>query len=377
MEVTCRDRQTGRECSLTISPSDTVVTLRTKALESLWGVPGPLEVSGTRFVGLPIDEMDLSESNVAGGDVLEIEMVVPDIAEMTYVVDRCSSFCLSHGDTLCATVSASGVVAVWGTETGQIERIVAEGLRGVNTMVFSPCNKLLAVAGDSKKVTIFTTNETTPCSVLCGHTSAVEQIVWSGHGAILASCSWDQTTRIWDAKTGSCLHTIIHESSVHCLDLFGEHIITGGTQLLAWTSSGVRIQEFVGHNELIFDVTSDVTAEQIISCGSDKTIRIWDTKTGGCARVLSGHAHEIYRMGVSRSAIFSVDSCGTACLWSRKDVARTSPLLRLNCTTSAVAISRCGKWLFTVTEEGIHATSSGVGDSAEDAVQNVPRKSIV
>ena len=44
--------------------------------------------------------------------------------------------------------------------------------------------------------------------LLCeGHINLVIYLAFSPDGSKLASASVDQTTRIWDAQTGDCLHT--------------------------------------------------------------------------------------------------------------------------------------------------------------------------
>jgi len=42
---------------------------------------------------------------------------------------------------------------------------------------------------------------------LRGHTSTIVGLDWSPNRSVLASGGWDGTIRVWDVKSGACLHT--------------------------------------------------------------------------------------------------------------------------------------------------------------------------
>ena len=48
-----------------------------------------------------------------------------------------------------------------------------------------------------------------PIHSLTGHFGYVNDIVWSGNGLKLLSCSFDGSVKVWDPKSGVCLHTLI------------------------------------------------------------------------------------------------------------------------------------------------------------------------
>jgi WD40 repeat protein len=88
--------------------------------------------------------------------------------------------------------------------------------------------------------------------ILRGHTSAVYILAISPNGQLLASGSDDQTVRLWNLKTGECLHVMCGH--------------------ISWVRSVV--------------FSSD---DQIVFSGSDdRTIKLWDVATGRCIKTVRG-----------------------------------------------------------------------------------------
>lgn len=79
--------------------------------------------------------------------------------------------------------------------------------------------------------------------VLQGHASKITQLVWSPDGSYLASASLDNTVRVWDAQSGSCISTVTGH--------------TGHITGLAWSPD----------------------ARQLASGSRDGTIRLWSIET--------------------------------------------------------------------------------------------------
>ncbi len=99
-------------------------------------------------------------------------------------------------------------VAILELETG---RVLAEwkpkvGL-GSATMAWSADGQLLAVAGaeSDPRVYVWNVRRGALQSVLEGHISAIVRVLFAHSGYLLATASWDGTTRLWDAASGDPL----------------------------------------------------------------------------------------------------------------------------------------------------------------------------
>ena len=94
--------------------------------------------------------------------------------------------------------------------------------------------------------------------ILEEHTSSVSSVNFSPDGKWLASGSWDNTVKIWDANNGECIRTLSEHS----------HFV----QSVSWSPDG----------------------KYLASGSEDKTVKIWDAKSGQCVETLEGHSKWVY-----------------------------------------------------------------------------------
>ena len=261
-----------------------------------------------------------------------------------------------------ASGSDDHTLRLWEIEKGEASKVLKRFDCAVSALSFDPKGKWLAVGTWNGDLMI--------CDPLTGkvirefseHRETITALAFDPSGRYLASGSADDRLIIWDAKTGDDLLTM-HQGNEYDVTTLafsrdGERIVTGDgeNQLKVWdTSSGDEIETLGGHAEpvtcVVFDPNGNVISgswddtifirraegdlrlkghngditglainqkgTRIISSSEDKTVKIWNAKTGELESSMSGHSESVRSLAVSAdgSRIFS-GSKGVIHFWT-------------------------------------------------------------
>ena len=127
---------------------------------------------------------------------------------------------------------------------------------------------------------------------LRGHTGSIGRIAWSPDGRMLASPSWDNTIRLWDAETGECLRTLKgHKDSANSVafDPTGHTLASGSHDrtVKLWEAASGRLLRTLGrHKDGVNSVAFDPAGHTLASGGHDGRVNLWEAPSGKLLRTL-------------------------------------------------------------------------------------------
>jgi len=119
------------------------------------------------------------------------------------------------------------------------------------------------------------------------------------------SGGWNDTIRIWDPGSGTCVGTLQgHSDHVWAVAVSpdGRRVVSGGydNTVRIWDAeSGACLRTLQGHTIWVYAVALAPDGRWVVSGSYDRTVRIWDSESGTCVRTLEGHTGTVSAVAVS------------------------------------------------------------------------------
>ncbi|GMF65042.1 unnamed protein product [Phytophthora lilii] len=168
-------------------------------------------------------------------------------------------------------------------------------------------------------------------ATLTGHEGVVFSLAFNApHATRLISGSYDKTCRLWNVQTGSAVgvyrgHTGEVVSAVFAPGSasntsFGSCSVDGSAIVWDLETETARLT-LSGHSAEVACLAFDSADTKLVATGScDSTVRLWDTRYGGCFRCIEQHDAEISSVAFDYRAntLLSSSSDGTCKLWDAR-----------------------------------------------------------
>jgi len=162
----------------------------------------------------------------------------------------------------------------------------------VNAIKWDPSGQLLASCSDDHTAKVWSMNQNACVRDLTDHSKEIYTIKWSPTGPgsanpdanlVLASASFDSTIRVWDARTGKCLHVLSkHTDPVYSVAFSanGLYLASGSFDRCVhiWNvRDGSLMQSHRGQGG-IFEVCWNAEGTKVAACFSNNTVIVLDVR---------------------------------------------------------------------------------------------------
>ena len=186
---------------------------------------------------------------------------------------------------------------------------------------------------------------------LRGHTRLVHGCAISPDGEWVVSASWDNTLKVWDARTGAELLTLEgHTDAIHgcAVSPLGDYLVSasGDGTLKVWDAQiGTELLTLRGHTDAVYGCAVSPAGDWVASASRDGTLRVWDAQTGAVRLILRGHGDAVRGCAVGPSGdwIVSASQDGTLKVWEARTGAEQLTLVGHSGSVFACAVSPDGK----------------------------------
>jgi WD40 repeat protein/serine/threonine protein kinase len=218
-----------------------------------------------------------------------------------------------------ATASADGTARVWSARQQRHVRAVHAPGRTLMHASFEPGGERIATIESTGVVQVWDGRGNVTATMEAGQTEALSQRVsWSPDGERLLSSGGGRAI-VWDARTGARLLEIEHGLRVLRAAWAGDgsRIVTASLDktVKLWDArTGALLQTLAGHEKPVTSAELDPDGRRVVSTSLDGTVRLWDAATGAPLRTLTEHTMQILsgRHGVNGALLITASADTTA-----------------------------------------------------------------
>ncbi len=202
--------------------------------------------------------------------------------------------------------SWDSTLRIWDASSGDVIRTVDEGSQ-VFAVSFAPDGKeIISASGELNRWSAASGDllRTWRASLEDNVSFRADEVAFSPDGRKIVSNGYTGLLIVWDAFTGSLLHTLYGSDSVGAFAFSpdGRQIVASspGGRLKLWDIAGGRLLRSLGARSLqVEDVAISPRENHFISVDSDNTLKLWNATNGHLAHVFGGSSDSVSAVAFS------------------------------------------------------------------------------
>lgn len=217
-------------------------------------------------------------------------------------------FSLDEENDLLASVGDDQTLKVWDTLTGQCITSRHGFTMSLRTLSLHPYLSLLASGSENGTVHLWELGNEIHHQILSGHTHRVMSVAFSPSGNFLAS-GGGYEVKVWmvDKSGIGDLHRVLRYPSAHinALSFSPQGNVLAASydngKICFWDLETGRYRECLQSHLSgpVLELHFDPTGNSVISCGVDRTLRIWNVSSGHCIRTISDSGEMVLALAIS------------------------------------------------------------------------------
>jgi len=240
--------------------------------------------------------------------------------------DSIQDIAFDNGGKLLVSCAADMSIKLWDFTTYQCTKTLMGHDHNVSSVAFLPTGDYILSASRDKTIKMWEVATGYCVKTYTGHREWVRMVrILPGlDGSLMASCSNDQTIRVWSSETKECkMELREHDHVVECIawapesataaineactesgsgsksnsgssSLIGPFLASGSRDksIKVWdVSSGLCLFTLVGHDNWIRGLSWHPGGKYLLSASDDKSLRVWNIPHKRCSKTLEAHTH--------------------------------------------------------------------------------------
>ena len=200
--------------------------------------------------------------------------------------------------------SGSENILLWDVKSGKEVRRINGHESVINSLVFSPDGTMLLSCSSDMTIKLWNIETGKQVRSFEGHRTQVKSIAFSPDGKSFVSVSLSGM-RLWNINSGEMIHSFDDHNGSYDVAFSpdGKYIVSGvgvdsENRIELWDAETFKsLKYFDGHKSIIYCLSFSPDGKYVLSGSEDKTLKLWNVKTGKKVRtfsgMLSGHKEEV------------------------------------------------------------------------------------